>query len=157
MIRYLASSGVALSQQVQGDLLFGGRLAGVGDCRKGLGHIRQQEASRATLRALQKVLRGAAQVAMAQVGGMHCGLAGSGELGEDAAEQRSAHLQFAPVRLRERHSGKVQRRQPGLGHGECAQIFGHERALLQLAAGFGQTLAQLCELGTTGHACSGSH
>ncbi len=78
---------------------------------------------------------------------MHGGLAGPGELSEDAAERRPAHLQFAPIRLREGHSGQVQRRQSGLRHREGAQILGHERALLQLAAGFGQALAQLCELG----------
>ena len=83
---------------------------------------------------------------MAQVGSMHCGLAGSGKLGEDAAQKRAAHVQCAAVRFRKGNSGKVQGRQPGLRNGQGAQILGHQRALLQLAAGFGQALAQLCEL-----------
>ena len=68
---------------------------------------------------MQEVLRGAPQVAVAQVGCMHRGLAGAGKLGKHAAQQRAAHLQLAPVRLGKGHSGEVQRRQPGLADTEA--------------------------------------
>jgi hypothetical protein len=82
---------------------------------------------------------------MAQVGGMHRGLVGPRQVGEDAAQQRAANVQFPPVCFREGNSGQVQRCQPGFVNRESAQILRHKRPLLQLAAGGCQTLAQVCK------------
>ncbi len=65
------------SQQIQRELLFGSRLSGARDRRKGFRYFRQFQGRHDAL-PLQQVLRGAAQVAVAQVGGMHRGLGGSG-------------------------------------------------------------------------------
>ena len=133
------------------DVLFGSRLSGVRRLRQRRPPHREQERG-GYFSALQKVLAGAAQVAMAQVGGVHFGLAGSGKLGQHAAEKRAANIQRPPIGFREGNPGQVQRRQPRLGDWECSQILRHERALLELAGGFRQPLAELGKLGQQGSA-----